>query len=155
MLSRIIYYMKVYYYSAFAARRIPRRFVAGASAGFSCCTPASSGSIMIRPQFSQTIIFFLIRISIWRCGGILLKQPEHASRSTYTIPRPLRELLRIRLNEARRRDSIFNSRSCACSRSFSSSAFVSATISSQGPYDAHQASCLTSQALQSSAAPVS
>ncbi len=59
-----IFFVGIFIYSAFVARRIPRRFGAAVSTGFSCCTPANSGSIMIRPQFSQTMIFFLIRISI-------------------------------------------------------------------------------------------
>ena len=48
-----------------------------------CCsaiTPANSGSIMMRPQYSHTIIFLRIRISSCFWGGILLKQPPHASR---------------------------------------------------------------------------
>ena len=43
-------------------------------------TPASSGSIMIRPQYSQTITFLRNLISICFWGGILLKQPPQASR---------------------------------------------------------------------------
>lgn len=49
---------------------------------FSVSTPASSGSIMMRPQYSQTMIFLRIRISNCFWGGILLKQPPHASRCT-------------------------------------------------------------------------
>ena len=43
-----------------------RRYImtGGASAGFSSLTPASSGSIIIRPQFSQTMIFLRILMSI-------------------------------------------------------------------------------------------
>lgn len=41
---------------------------------------AMSLSTRILPQYSQTIIFLREAISSWRCGGILLKHPPHASR---------------------------------------------------------------------------
>ena len=40
-----------------------RRFVFSSVALVSVCTPANSGSIMIRPQYSHTIIFLRMRIS--------------------------------------------------------------------------------------------
>ena len=109
-------------------RMLRRRL--GFSSLTSALTPASSGSMRIRPQYSHTITFLRIRTSNWRCGGILAKQPPHASRCTYTIPSPLRLFLRIRLKAVSKRGSIEISRFLAFSRSFSSSAFVSATISS-------------------------
>ena len=45
-------------------RREVRRF--GFSSGRSIFTPASSGSIIMRPQYSHTIIFLRIRMSSWR-----------------------------------------------------------------------------------------
>ncbi len=42
--------------------------------------PANSGSIMMRPQYSQTMIFLPILISICFWGGILLKHPPQAPR---------------------------------------------------------------------------
>ena len=96
----------------------------------SICTPANSGSIIIRPQYSQTITFLRERISSCLWGGILLKQPPQASRCTYTIPNPLREFLRIRLKDCNRRGSILVSKSLALSLNFSSSCLVSEIISS-------------------------
>ena len=63
-------------------------------------------STKIRPQYSQTMIFFREAISIWRCGGILLKQPPQASRCTVTTASPFLAFLRIRLNAESNRDSI-------------------------------------------------
>ena len=71
-----------------------------------------------------------MRTSSWRCGGIFAKHPPQASRCTYTIPSPLREFFRILLNACSRRGSMESSRFLDFSRSFSSSAFVSAMISS-------------------------
>ena len=45
--------------------RLPLRF-GFSSFGASGFTPASSGSMRIRPQYSQTIIFLRIRTSSWR-----------------------------------------------------------------------------------------
>lgn len=42
--------------------------------------PASSGSIMMRPQYSHTIIFLCILISSCFWGGMRLKQPPQALR---------------------------------------------------------------------------
>lgn len=53
-----------------------RAYLAGASS----VIPAISGSMRIRPQYSQTRIFFLILISSWRWGGMRLKQPPQALR---------------------------------------------------------------------------
>ena len=124
----IIYLVRVYYSAVFLLIAL---LVVDAGASSTLCaisTPANSGSIMIRPQYSQTITFLRERISSCLWGGILLKQPPHASRCTYTIPKPLREFLRIRLNDCNRRGSIFVSRSFALSLSFSSSCFVSANM---------------------------
>ena len=57
---------------------------------------ASASSTRIRPQYSQTMIFLLWRISICRWGGMRLKQPPQASRLTVTTASPLRTLRRIR-----------------------------------------------------------
>ena len=50
------------------------------------------------------------------------------------MPKPLREFLRIRLNDCNRRGSILVSKSFAFSRSLSSSCLVSAIISSNSPF---------------------
>src|SRR4051794_23707582 len=47
-------------------------------------------STRIRPQFSQMMIFLRCLISLCFCGGMALKQPPQASRSTGTTARPLR-----------------------------------------------------------------
>ena len=107
----------------------PDYFSPGASV-----TPANSGSIMMRPQYSQTITFLCIFISICFCGGMRLKQPPQALRWIYTMPRPLRAFLRIRLNAANVRVSIRGSRDLAFSRSDSSSCRVSDTISSSSDF---------------------
>lgn len=91
--------------------------------------PAISGSIMIRPQYSQTMIFLPSLMSICFWGGILLKQPPQAPLCTGTIPSPLRAFLRIRLYAASRRGSMEASVFFAFSRIFSSCALVSETIS--------------------------
>jgi hypothetical protein len=49
---------------------------------------SNSSSTRILPQFSQTMIFFRWRTSLWRCGGIALKQPPQASRTMGTTDRP-------------------------------------------------------------------
>lgn len=110
-------------------------------------TPANSGSIMIRPQYSQTMIFLRERISNCLWGGILLKQPPQASRCTYTIPNPLREFLRIRLKDWSKRGSILVSSSLALSLSFSSSCLVSEMISSSSFFLTSRSFCLSSNAL--------
>lgn len=52
-----------YTYSSVAAAARRRRFGFSSTALLSISTPANSGSIMIRPQYSHTIIFLRIRIS--------------------------------------------------------------------------------------------
>ena len=68
--------------SSFFSAFLRLRRLGFSSVDFCSCTPASSGSIMMRPQYSQTMIFLRIRMSSCRWGGILLKQPPQASRST-------------------------------------------------------------------------
>src|SRR5690606_39166416 len=82
----------------------------------SVTNPASSGSIMIRPQYSHTMIFLPSLISICFCGGILLKQPPQAPRWMGTMPSPLRAFLRIRLKAANSRGSMVVSVFLAFSR---------------------------------------
>lgn len=67
---------------AYSSRRFTTRRRRGLSSRFlaSTFTPASSGSTRIRPQYSHTMIFLRVRISSWRWGGTLLKQPPQASR---------------------------------------------------------------------------
>ena len=101
---------------------------------------------MIRPQYSQTMIFLRERISSCLWGGILLKQPPQASRCTYTIPNPLREFLRIRLKDWSKRGSILVSSSLALSLSFSSSCLVSEMISSSSFFLTSRSFCLSSNA---------
>jgi len=60
------------------------------SAYFISTASARSLSTSIRPQFSQIIIFLRCLISLCFCGGMALKQPPQASRSTGTTARPLR-----------------------------------------------------------------
>ena len=55
------------------------------------------GSTIILPQCSQTNNFLFMRISNCFCGGILLKQPPQASRSTGTTANPFNVLDRTRL----------------------------------------------------------
>lgn len=52
-----------YTYSSVAAAARRRRFGFSSTALLSISTPANSGSIMIRPQYSHTIIFLRMRIS--------------------------------------------------------------------------------------------
>ena len=73
----------------------------------------------------------------------MLKQPPHASRCTYTTPNPLREFLRIRLNDCNKRGSILVSRSLALSLSFSSSCLVSEIISSSSLFFCSRSFCLS------------
>jgi hypothetical protein len=47
--------------------------------------------VRIRPQCSQTNIFFLVTMSNCLCGGILLKQPPQAPLTTSTTARPFLE----------------------------------------------------------------
>ena len=68
--------------SDFFLRIVRLRFGFSSATGLSILTPANSGSMRIRPQYSQGIIFLCILMSYWRWGGILLKQPPHASRCT-------------------------------------------------------------------------
>lgn len=51
---------------------------------------ARSVSTKMRPQFSQTITFLRCLISLCFWGGMKLKQPPQASRSTGTTAKPLR-----------------------------------------------------------------
>ena len=80
-------------------RDLPRgpacRRVVSFAAAYSAAA-ASASSTRIRPQYSQTMIFLLWRISICRWGGMRLKQPPQASRLTVTTASPLRTLRRIR-----------------------------------------------------------
>ena len=57
------YAQRRYTYSSVAAAARRRRFGFSSTALLSISTPANSGSIMIRPQYSHTIIFLRIRIS--------------------------------------------------------------------------------------------
>ena len=52
-------------YSSVFFRRVARR-LGFSSTGASIFTPANSGSIMMRPQYSQTMIFLRMRISSCR-----------------------------------------------------------------------------------------
>ena len=126
-----ILHSSLFIYSSSFFLRIERlRVFFFSSPGLSVFIPASSGSMRIRPQYSQTITFLCILMSSCLCGGILLKQPPQASRCTYTMPSPLRAFLRIRLKEARRRGSILVSSSFTFIFRRSSSARVSSMMSS-------------------------
>jgi len=87
-------------------------------------------STNIRPQYSQTIIFFFFWISNCLWGGILLKQPPQASLSTETTASPLRALPLILLYAVRSLGSIIFCISEDLLNKVSSSFLVSETISS-------------------------
>jgi len=70
--------VQVLFYFAFALERVGF-FSTSGSTGLPV-PRRKSASTRIRPQCSQTIIFLCVRMSNWRCGGILLKQPPQASR---------------------------------------------------------------------------
>ena len=90
---------------------------------------AISLSTKIRPQNSQTIIFLWMRMSNWRWGEILLKQPPQASLSILTTANPFLILVRIRVKAVNNRGSIFSSKCFAFSNNNTSSFFVSAMMS--------------------------
>ena len=107
-----------------------------------------SWSTMIRPQFSQTMIFLRWRISSWRCGGTLLKQPLQAFLSIGTTAKPLRAFLRIRLNAVSRRLSIPSSRFFADTRRSSSSFLVSTIIWSSSVFLSLRSSFFSSMSAE-------
>ena len=95
---------------------------------FSRISSAISESTRILPQYSQTIIFFLERISNCLCGGILLKHPPQAPRSTLTTARPFLAFSLIRVYALTSLSSISFFISSDRLFSLSSSFFVSEII---------------------------